>query len=431
MLLSPLDWSIVVVYLVGCIAAGIWMKRYVRGVEDFAVAGREMDLNLGVASLAATEVGIVTVMYTAQNGFQSGFVGAMPGVLTAIAMFFVGLTGFVIEPLRKTGVITIPELFEKRFGTRVRWLAGVVVVLGGLLNMGVFLRIGGEFLICVMGFNPNELRQFDLWFLQVDALEITMLALLGIVLLYTVLGGMVSVLVTDYLQFLVMGAGIVVTSVLVVWDIGWQNLLDSLWTGFQRTQETGEAGKNLTMVDPFNPFAIGGGIGIGWIIWQAIHGLSTVTTWQTTVARVLAARDAKTAKKIYRRTAFYWVGRFGLPGLWGAAAFVFFMGQGGLPEGMSGIQAMPTYLGQLLPAGIIGILVAAMLAAEMSTDSGYMLTWATVIYNDILMPMIGRDFSNRTKLFIVRTIVILIGIFLVFWVCFTIWKGSPFGSTFR
>ena len=120
-------------------------------------------------------------------------------------MLVVGLTGFVIVPLRNAGVITIPELFEKRFGKRVRWLAGLVVILGGVLNMGIFLRVGGEFLVHVTGM-PEQY------------LEVTMTALLAIVLLYTVLGGMLSVLVTDYLQFLVMGLGIVVTSVLVVWQ---------------------------------------------------------------------------------------------------------------------------------------------------------------------------------------------------------------------
>src|SRR5436305_9639630 len=97
--LALIDWLIIVVYLVGCMAAGIWMRRYVRGVEDFAVAGREMDLNLGIASLAATELGLVTVMYTAQLGFTHGVAGATSGGLLAAAMYFVGRTGFVIGPL--------------------------------------------------------------------------------------------------------------------------------------------------------------------------------------------------------------------------------------------------------------------------------------------------------------------------------------------
>ena len=149
--LSPLDWLIIIVYLVGCMAAGIWMRRFVRGVEDFTVAGREMDVNLGIASLAATELGVVTIMYTAQLGFEKGFAGATIGLIMALAMYLVGRTGFVIQPLRAAGVMTIPELFENRFGKGVRWLAGLFVVLGGVLNMGIFLRLGGEFLVHVTG----------------------------------------------------------------------------------------------------------------------------------------------------------------------------------------------------------------------------------------------------------------------------------------
>src|SRR5438874_6004036 len=149
--LAPIDWIIIIVYLIGCMAAGIWMRRYIRGVEDFAIAGRAMDLNLGIASLAATELGLVTVMYTAQLGFTNGFARATIGVLMAAAMYLVGATGFVIGPLRRAGVMTIPELFQKRFGTGVRWLAGLFIVLGGLLNMGIFLRLGGEFLVVATG----------------------------------------------------------------------------------------------------------------------------------------------------------------------------------------------------------------------------------------------------------------------------------------
>src|SRR6266576_4193387 len=120
---SLIDWIIIATYLTGCMAAGIWMRRFVHGVEVFAVAGRALDLNLGIASLAATELGLVTVMYTAQLGFTNGFAGATIGVLMAGAMYLVGRTGFVIGPLRRAGVMTIPELFQRRFVTKVRWAA--------------------------------------------------------------------------------------------------------------------------------------------------------------------------------------------------------------------------------------------------------------------------------------------------------------------
>src|SRR5688500_1866155 len=135
-----IDGPIIGLYLLVTMAAGVWVRRYVGRVEHFLVAGREMDVFLGIASLAATEFGIVTCMYTAEAGYKYGFAGATPGLCQALAMLVVGLSGFCIRPLRDSGVLTIPELFEQRFGPRVRWAAGLVVVLGGLLNMGVFLR---------------------------------------------------------------------------------------------------------------------------------------------------------------------------------------------------------------------------------------------------------------------------------------------------
>lgn len=399
MTLTLVDWIIILVYLAGCIVAGLWMRKFVRGVQDFAVAGREMDVNLGIASLAATELGLVTIMYTAQLGYEKGFAGAMIGVLMAGAIWLVGRTGFVIAPLRTAGVMTIPELFEKRFSPRVRWLAGLFVTLGGLLNMGIFLRLGGEFLVYATGLPPG-------W------LEWVMTALLGLVLLYTAVGGMLSVLVTDYLQFLVMGIGIVATSVLVILHIGWSELLAGLeaaWTA------------GTLKSHPYDPFHASS-FGWGYLLWQFVFQIACATTWQTQISRVLAARDATTAQRMYTRTSFYFVGRFLLPGLWGAAALVWFTQHGGLPKELTTLTAMPHYLSLVLPAGVIGIVVAAMLAAEMSTDSGYMLTWATVIYNDLVTPCLRRPLAPRRQLLLTRSLVLAIAVFLLF---YGLWYELP------
>src|SRR5689334_22950436 len=207
-----LDGSIVGTYLLITMIAGIMVRKYVSKVDHFLVAGREMSVYLGIASLAATEFGIITCMYTAQNGYKYGFAGATPGLIQAIAMFAIGATGFCIKPLRDSGVVTIPELFERRYGPRIRWLSGVVIALGGLLNMGVFLRVGGDFLVLVVGFDPKYL-------------EITMTVLLVAVCVYTILGGMLSVLVTDFLQFIVMSAGMLAVTYLILYKIGWSTLV--------------------------------------------------------------------------------------------------------------------------------------------------------------------------------------------------------------
>jgi SSS family solute:Na+ symporter len=374
-----LDGSIVGVYLLVTMIAGLMVRKYVGNVEDFLVAGREMDVYLGIASLAATEFGIVTCMYTAQNGYEKGFAGATPGILMAVPMAGVGLTGFVIKPLRDSGVITIPELLEQRFGGRIRWAAGVVIVLGGLLNMGVFLRTGGQFLVLVAGLN-------------VRYLEIMMTALLVGVAVYTILGGMLSVLVTDFLQFVVMSIGLILVTILILMNVGWEKLVTTVETHY------GAGG--------FNPF-VNSTMGWQYVLFNLMLNTAAVLTWQTIIARVLAAKDTGTGRKVYTRTSFFFVCRFLIPGIWGIAALAT------LGPVANTLEAMPTYLATAVPAGLMGILIAAMLAADMSTDSSYMLTWCSVIYNDILAPFRKQPWSQRKGLFWNRTIIAIIGIFLL------------------
>jgi solute:Na+ symporter, SSS family len=377
-----LDGSIVGIYLALTMAAGLAVRRYVGRVEHFLVAGREMALYLGIASLAATEFGIVTCMYTAQLGYERGFAGATPGILYAAAMLFVGVTGFCIKPLRRAGVITVPELFEIRFGARIRWLSGVVIVLGGLLNMGVFLRTGGDFLVNVTGLSPGYL-------------EITMTLLLLGVAIYTILGGMLSVLVTDYLQFIVMSIGLVAVTVLIFLNVGWGTMVAAVETNY------GAGG--------FNPF-VNPTMGWEFVMFNLVLNLAAVLTWQSMIQRVLSAKDVQTGMNMYRATSFFFVCRFLLPGIWGVAALATLAP--GVVENTS--HAMPVFLSTFLPIGLMGILIAAMLAADMSTNSSYMLTWGSVIYNDILAPFRKRrEWSEKKGLLINRAIVALIGIFLL------------------
>ncbi len=392
---STIDGGIVAVYLLVTMIAGIMVRKYVGKVEHYLLAGREMNLYLGIASLAATEFGIVTCMYTAQNGYEKGFAGAIPGILTAIAMFVVGWTGFCVQPLRQAGVTTIPELFERRYGKFVRWLAGVVIVLGGLLNMGVFLRTGGEFLVGIMGLSVSDPTAAS--FVQRHYLEITMTSLLVFVAVYTILGGMLSVLVTDYLQFIVMSLGLIVVTVLILVNVGWDRLVEAV------AVHRGAGG--------FNPF-VNQDMGWQYVLFNAFLNTAAVLTWQTSIQRVLAAKDAATGRRIYTRTAFFFVCRFMIPCVWGIAALATITP---VLTGPATLQAMPRFLASFVSPGLMGLVIAAMLAADMSTDSSYMLTWGSVIYNDILAPFRKTIWSDRRGLLWNRTIVALIGVFLLFY----------------
>ncbi len=423
-----IDGPIVGLYLLLTMWAGIYVRKYVSRVEDFLVAGREMNLYLGIASLAATEFGIITCMYTAQAGYNHGFAGAVPGICQAVAMFIVGTTGFCVKPLRQSGAMTLPELFEQRYGKFVRWLSGVVIVMGGLLNMGVFLKIGGEFLCLVCGFD-------------IRYLALMMGGLLGLVVIYTVLGGMLSVLVTDFLQFVVMSAGLLVVTLMILYQVGIEKIFGTV------EQYHGAGGFNALS----NP-------NLGWtyVIFQILGTTAATLTWQATISRLLAAKDAETGQRIYTQTSFFFACRWVIPGVWGIAALAVLgwhplnelteAERAAIPASVqakieassvgkplaslsadevaamdsgsktklndAALHAMPKFLGTFLPVGIMGLLVAAMLAADMSTDASYMLGWGSVIYNDILAPFRRRAWPHRRAIVWNRFIVGLIGVYL-------------------
>ena len=84
-------------------------------------------------------------------------------------------------------------------------------------------------------------------------------------------------------------------------------------------------------------------------------------------------------------------------------------------EQSDSLYAMPLFLSQFVPVGLMGLLLAAMLAADMSSTSSYMITWASVIYNDILAPFRKTPWSEKRGLLWNRAIVALIGVFLLFY----------------
>jgi SSS family solute:Na+ symporter len=393
---SWIDGGIVGVYLMATMIAGIMVRKYVGKVETFLVAGREMNLYLGIASLASTEFGIVTCMYTAQNGYDNGFAGATPGILFALAYLVVGRTGFCIEPMRRAGIMTLPEMFEKRFGSGIRWLSGLVIITSGLLNMGVYLRMGGEFLISVAGISAEG-----------HSLEMMMTVLLLAVAVYTILGGMLSVLVTDFLQFVVMSLGMILVTVLIIVQVGWTHLLSTV------ESHHGPGGLNpLLNADMGWPF----------IIFNSFIAIACVLTHQPVIQRVLAAKDVQTGRKVFTRASFFFVCRFVIPGIWGIAAMAT------LPAGLIGEntrEAMPLYLSTMLPVGLMGILVAAMLAADMSTDSSYLLAYGSVIYNDLLAPLRRRlRMTEKRGIRWNRFIVAALGVFFLLYGLWYPLKGS-------
>ena len=388
MTFNSLDWAILVVYLALTVYAGLWVKRYVENLSGYMVAGRRVRLALGVATFAATELGTITFMYFAELGYVTGFSCFIIGILAMLAYMFVGRTGFIIEPLRRLEVMTIPEFYQLRYSRRVRLLGGIILFLGGVLNMGIFLKFDGIFLSEVMGFGES-------------ALAITMTIMIVIVILYTVLGGMFSVVVTDYLQFVVLSIGVAVALVAVLVNVDLTSISNAVLTNY------GSAGVN-PLVNPR----------FGWmfIVWIFISNIAAGALWQPGTSKALASENPEVAKKVFFYTILTFAGRAMIPMFIGVAALAYF------GPTISGTQAMPKILSAVTPHGFLGLLVAGMLAASMSTYSAYLLAWSSVAARDVIACFRERDFDERTTILITRIFATMIGIFLL---VFGLWYKIP------
>ena len=149
------DWGIVVGYLIIVVSLGVYIRRYINSATDFIVAGRGLKTYLAVATMIGTELGLATVMYSSQKGFTGGFAAFHIALTSAVVTLVVGLTGFIVVPLRRMRVMTIPEFYEKRFGRGVRILGGTILALSGILNMGMFLKAGAIFMQGVTGLTSD------------------------------------------------------------------------------------------------------------------------------------------------------------------------------------------------------------------------------------------------------------------------------------
>ena len=386
------DWIIVIVYLASTLTAGLYGKKFVAGLSDYLVAGRQLGTFIGTATLAATEIGTITFMYYAELGYRTGFASFINGLIAGLVMIFIGRTGFIISKLRGLGLMTIPEFFEVKYSKNLRVLTGILVATGGILNMGVFLKVEGTFLAIITG-------------ISLDHLKVTMTCILLLELVYTVLGGMVSIVITDFLQFFALSLGTVLITLYSVHVVGWGNMRDTVW----RTM--GSQG--------FNPFT-NHSYGWAYIVFQILLWMAVDTCWQTTAMRTFSTRDPQTSKKVFLWTGFIYLGRGMMPMLWGIAALVL------LPPNVNPLHAMPLMLTRILPVGILGLVVSGMLAATMSVNSSYLLGWSSVIAQDIILPLRKRPLSSRSKVLLNRIANVFVSLFVLFW---GIWYTLP-GPTY-
>jgi solute:Na+ symporter, SSS family len=408
---TTFDWILVISYPLISVAIGLYVRKLITNMEDFVTAGQGLGVCLGIATMTGTELGLITVMYSAQKGFIGGFATFHIALVAGIVTLVVGMTGFIVYRLRAMRVLTIPEFYQRRFNKKVRVLGGVMMALGGILNMGLFLKVGSQFLVGITGLSANSV-----------ALPAVMVFLIVLVLIYTCLGGMISVVLADYVQFVVLSFGLLLTTGLAIWHLGWNNIFESI--------------ESVMGIGGFDPTHTDSSFGWEYIAWMGFMGLVSCAIWPTSVARALAMESPKAVKRQYVFASISYMIRFLIPYFWGICALVYILqipalgelffpagypAPATMPEGVvafDNLYGLPVFLGRILPAGLIGIITAGMVAAFMSTHDSYLLCWSSVLTQDVVAPLYENDqrkMSPKSRILLTRIFIVLIGLYVLYW----------------
>jgi len=370
------------------------------GLADFFVSGRDVGLWTAVATLGATEIGLITIAYNAQKGFNDGFAAFHIGAAAFVGCVIVGLTGFVVAPLRRTGVLTIPEFYGQRHGQDVRVFGAIIMALGGILNMGLFLKVAALFIVAMLGFAPGS-----------GVVNALMVGLLVIAVAYTAYGGIRSVIATDILQFAMIVAGLFIALLVLLQTITLSDAVTAV------SGAKGSAG-----FDPFEAESFGA----SYVLWMVlVAGVVSSVIWPTALSRALCIKDEATVRRAYLISSVVFMGRMALPAFIGVLAFTYFtMANGGNPAGdtrLAGfgsdadLVATAVMLGQALPAWLVGLLAIVMFASFMSTQDGYLFCWSSIIARDIIGPLTGRTEDAAFQIKATRYGIVAIALYELYW----------------
>ena len=393
MTLSGIDILIITAYLFGIVTLGFWVgSRRRKGGEGshYFLAGNTLTWPVIGLAMFAANISTVHLVSLAESAYKYGLIY---GNFEWMAGFTLVLLSLFFAPLYlRSHVATLPDYLERRYNRKCRdWLAVISIVSAIVIHIGVALYTAAWVLRGVLGIDPAAT------IMGVDALMFFIIMLGVLTGIYTMIGGLLAVVLTESAQTVLLLVGAVAITVVGYLKIGgWSALVSTLaahphpMAGLPGSPVTWGTGNFLSMLRP-----AGDASGLPW--YSIFLGYPVLGIWywccdQTIVQRVLAARDEKHARLGPLFCAFIKilpVFFFVLPGV----ICVALVQTGALGTGPKAAADTYTFMiMHLLPTGLKGLIAAAMLAAAMQTCSAALNSTATLFSYDIVKrwrPAIG------------------------------------------
>lgn len=351
---NAIDYLIIVLYFAVMIGAGYIGLRRARSADDYLVAGRRLGPAMYMGTLSAVVLGGASTIGGVSLGYQYGISGMWLVFMLGLGIIALGV--LLSSRLSRLGVYTVAEMLELRYEGSSRLISAIVMAAYDLMvAVTSTIAIGTVFNV-ILGLAPS----------------LAIILAGGIVVVYSVVGGMWSITLTDILQFVIMTIGIffVLLPLAISRAGGFSGMSRELPASYFDLTAIG----GQTIFTYFLLFFFG--IMVGQDIWQRVFTARStgVARWGGTVAGVYCLL-------------------YGIAGaLIGMAAKVI------LPNLASADNAFAEVTKAALPVGLVGLVLAAALAAVMSTASATLLASSTILANDVYARFFIRGDYDRVRI---------------------------------
>jgi len=381
-----IDLAIIVAYLAGTVLFGAWFSRSQKDVKDYFVGGRSVPWWAIMGSIVATETSTVTfisvpgVAFTGNWTFLQLVMGYMVGRIVVSIVF--------VPAYFRGELLTVYQILGQRFGAGVKRLAAGLFLVTRSLADGVRLFATGLVLAALLLAMPGVEASARSWVPGLDptiTILVASVLVMGITtIVYTYLGGMAAVIWTDVIQLVIYLVGAGVAAVI---------LLERIPGGWDEVVRVGTAAGKFTVLD----FTVS--VTKSYTFWSGVIGgafLTTAThgTDQLMVQRYLCATSSRQARVALLTSGAVVFAQFMLFLLIGSMLYVYYTGHATAEiaaftfDGrIQSDRIFPHFIVSHLPPGVVGLVIAAVFAAAMSTLASSLNSSSATAVADFYMPM--------------------------------------------
>ena len=408
-----IDWIIVGFFVSALFSVAVFTKRYTKSVADFLAANRcagryLLSISQGVSSVGAISFVALFTMY-----YKAGFTPNWWMMMTWPVSLFVMLSGWIAYRYRETRAMTMAQLFEMRYSRRFRIFCGILAWLSGIINMGVFPAVTARFFIYFCGL-PHTINIFGL---GISTFVLIMILELLTALLFTFLGGMVVVVITDFLQGIFCNVAFLAILVVLYFSFDWTQIITAVKA----------APADASMLNPFHT-KNAEGFNLAYFMMNLFTVIYGIRAWQGAQGYNAAAKNAHEAKMAGIISTWRGLVQSTLIMMLPICAFTlmhhgdFAAKAAVVQEAVNSIPSkeiqdqmlVPLALVEILPIGIMGLFVSIMLAAAIATDDTYLHSWGSIFVQDVILPFRKKELSPRQHIRLLRLSIVGVTVFIFF-----------------